>query len=125
MSAPESSGFEAYIGPVTPVDGDGFSLGFKIEPHHLNGADMLHGGMMMSFASVVLAGAAREAADSDVEALSVNCDFTGPGKPGDMVTAVAQVTRRTRTIVFLSCDVSVGDRMLMTATGVYRVVKDD
>ncbi len=125
--APEQSGYETYIGPVQQVDmGDGAAaLGFTIVPHHLNGADMLHGGMMMSFASMVLAAAAREAAGGDVEALSVNCDFTGPGKPGDEVTGIASVTRRTRTIVFLSCDIQVGDRMLMTATGVYRVVTND
>ena len=91
---------------------------------------MLHGGMMMSFASIVLAGAAREAAGSAVEALSVNCDFTGPGKLGDVVTATAEITRRTRSVVFLSCDVkargSDGDnRMLMAATGVYKVASRD
>ena len=123
-----SSGFEAYVGPVTKVEGrEAYTLSFPIEQHHLNGADMLHGGMMMSFASITLAGAAREAAGDAVETLSINCDFTGPGKPGDVVTATATITRRTRTVVFLSCDVQVEDadaaapRMLMAATGVFRI----
>lgn len=130
-----ASGYEAYVGPVRKVEGgDAYALSFTIEQHHLNGADMLHGGMMMSFAAIVLAGAAREAAAEqgagrDVEALSVNCDFTGPGKPGDVVTAVAEITRRTRTVVFLSCDLKVEDgdqpRMLMAATGVYRIFSTD
>lgn len=128
LAAPQDTGFEAYVGPVTRVSGtdDAFTLKFTIEQHHLNGADMLHGGMMMSFASIVLAGAAQEAAAAEVEALSVNCDFTGPGKLGDVVTATATVTRRTRSVVFLSCDVEAGagdnTRMLMAATGVYRVI---
>lgn len=133
MTSPEPTGFEAYVGPVTRVSGssnDAFTLSFTIEQQHLNGADMLHGGMMMSFASIVLAGAAREAAGSAVEALSVNCDFTGPGKLGDVVTATAEITRRTRSVVFLSCDVKArgndGDnRMLMAATGVYKVASRD
>lgn len=133
QTSPQATGFEAYVGPVTRVNNtdDTFTLSFAIEQQHLNGADMLHGGMMMSFASIVLAGAAREAADGTVEALSVNCDFTGPGKLGDKVTATALITRRTRSVVFLSCDVQArahGDdapRMLMAATGVYKVVRHD
>ena len=133
LESPQSRGFEAYVGPVTRVNGtdDAFTLSFTIEQQHLNGADMLHGGMMMSFASIVLAGAARDAADGAVEALSVNCDFTGPGKLGDLVTATALITRRTRSVVFLSCDVRAqadgenAPRMLMAATGVYKVVRHD
>lgn len=133
LESPQPKGFEAYVGPVTRVSGtdDAFTLSFTIEQQHLNGADMLHGGMMMSFASIVLAGAAREAADGAVEALSVNCDFTGPGKLGDKVTATALITRRTRSVVFLSCDVQAqaegedAPRMLMAATGVYKVVRHD
>jgi len=128
------AGFEPYIGPLEQVpDGDGgFALRFTIAPQHLNGADMLHGGMMMAFAAIVLAGTARAAADTDVEALAVNCDFTGPGKLGDVVTGRASVTRRTRTIVFLSCEIKTGGvqagdesapRLLMTATGVYKVAR--
>jgi len=133
-TSPEQSGFETYVGPVTRVSDntsdDLFTLGFTIEQQHLNGADMLHGGMMMSFASIVLAGAARDAAGGAVEALSVNCDFTGPGQLGDVVTATAEITRRTRSVVFLSCDVKArgGDgeeRMLMAATGVYKVASRD
>jgi len=127
--SPQQQGFESYVGPVSRIGGDDdpFAISFVIEQHHLNGADMLHGGMMMSFASIALAGGAQQAAGSSVEALSVNCDFTGPGKPGDTVTATTTVTRRTRSIVFLSCDVSATaddgeSRMLMTATGVYKVV---
>ncbi|MGD1935535.1 MAG: PaaI family thioesterase [Candidatus Phaeomarinobacter sp.] len=106
IESPRPNGFEAYVGPVTRVSDmdDTFTLSFTIEQQHLNGADMLHGGMMMSFASIVLAGAAREAAGGTVEALSVNCDFTGPGKLGDVVTATAEITRRTRSVVFLSRD---------------------
>lgn len=131
---PEPTGFEAYVGPVTRVSDntsdDVFTLSFTIEQQHLNGADMLHGGMMMSFASIVLTGAAREAAGGAVEALSVNCDFTGPGKLGDVVTATAEITRKTRSVVFLSCDVKASgndgaERMLMAATGVYKVASRD
>lgn len=125
-SAP-AAGYEPYVGPVRALDApDGETrLAFTIEERHLNGADMLHGGMMMSFAAIALTHAARAAvADtpgSRVAAMSVNCDFTGPGRRGDEAVATARITRRTRTVVFCSCDIAAADRLLMTATGVFRV----
>ncbi|MGD1934612.1 MAG: hypothetical protein ACFB0Z_08930, partial [Candidatus Phaeomarinobacter sp.] len=74
--------------------------------------------------------AAREAAVCTVESLAVKCDFTGPGKLGYVVTSSAEITRRTLSVVFLSCDVEAcgnneEDRMLMAATGVYKVAARD
>ena len=126
-TGPDTPGYEAYVGPVRALEAPGgqVRIGFTIEPRHLNGADMLHGGMMMSFAAIALAHAARAAvADrpgSAVEAMSINCDFTGPGRPGDEAVATARVTRATRTVVFCACDIEADTRMLMTATGVFRV----
>jgi len=125
--ADADAGFETYVGPVRLLDAPAGELraAFTIERRHLNGADMLHGGMMMSFAAIALGRAARAAVanapGSAVEAMSINCDFTGPGKQGDTAIATARVTRRTRTIVFTSCDIEAGGRLLMTASGIFRV----
>lgn len=120
----DTSGFGAYAGPVLRNEAGAFT--FEIAEHHLNGADRLHGGMMMTLAAIVLGAVARETATektpgATVRPLSLNCDFVSAGEKGDTVEGRADVTRATRTVLFISGELRVGSRMLMTATGVYAI----
>ncbi|MBC7102727.1 MAG: PaaI family thioesterase [Parvibaculum sp.] len=120
----DTSGFGAYAGPVLRNDQGAFT--FEIADHHLNGADRLHGGMMMTLAAIVLGAVAKETATekspgATVRPLSLNCDFLSAGEKGDTVEGRAEVTRATRTVLFISGELRAGTRMLMTATGVYAI----
>ncbi len=119
----DTSGFGAYAGPVLR---DGSRFTFEIAPHHLNADERLHGGMMMTLASIVLGDVARQAANekqpgAHVNPLSLNCDFVSAGETGETVEGVAEVTRATRTVLFISGELRAGARILMTATGVYSI----
>lgn len=118
-----SAGFEQFVGPISYAPSDGeMKLSFTITDHHLNGDGFLHGGMMMTLASAVLGRLARETAGGATTApLSVNCDFVGPGRAGAAVTGTAEVTRRTRSVLFVTAELRAGDKLMMTATGVYRI----
>jgi len=117
------AGFEQFVGPIAyEQSGDDTKLSFTIADQHLNGDGFLHGGMMMTLASAVLGQLARQSAgDSPSAPLSVNCDFVGPGKPGAKVSGTAEITRRTRSVIFASAELRADDQLMMTATGVYRV----
>lgn len=119
----DTSGFGGFAGPVFK---DGESYAFDIAQHHLNGDDRLHGGMMMAFASIVLGDVARQVVaekqpGAGVSALSLNCDFVSAGEKGETVEGHAQVSRATRTVLFISGEIRSGSRILMTATGVYAI----
>lgn len=117
---PQSRGFATYVGPI---DGGAGVFSFTVAPHHLNGGDRLHGGMMMSFASIALGDvAAQVAGGARVAPLSINCDFVSAGEPDDTIEAVGEVTRRTRTVLFISATLRARGRVLMTATAVYKVM---
>jgi acyl-coenzyme A thioesterase PaaI-like protein len=82
--------------------------------------------MMMSLAAIVMGEVADETAKArdagaKAQALSLNCDFVSAGEPGDRVEGRATVTRATRSVLFISGSLSVGGRILMTATGVFAV----
>ena len=124
----DTSGFGAYAGPVLRNDEGAFI--FEIADHHLNADERLHGGMMMTLASIVLGSVAKETAaekapGATVRLLSLNCDFVSAGEKGDTVEGRAEVTRATRTVLFISGELRVGTRMLMTATGVYAIKGPD
>lgn len=117
------SAFESHVGPISYTRSeDGASLSFTIDEQHLNGDGFIHGGMMMTLASGVLGELARATADGAQTApLSVNCDFVGPGPKGAAVIGTATITRRTRTVLFTSAELRANDKLMMTATGVYRI----
>ncbi|MEQ8266619.1 MAG: PaaI family thioesterase [Parvibaculum sp.] len=127
----DTSGFGAYAGPVLRAQGDGRDVfTFEIAAHHLNGAERLHGGMMMTLAAIVLGQVAKDTAaakqpGAEVRPLSINCDFVSAGEKGDRVEGRAEVTRATRTVLFISGELHVGSRILMTATGVYAIKEQD
>ena len=116
------SGFNAYAGPIfRRTDGDHFL--FNIQAQHLNGGGALHGGMAMGVADIVMGRTVRLAIDPERAAtISLNCDFIAGAKLGDQVIGRAQITRRTRTIVFVSCQLTVDDRPILTATGIWKII---
>lgn len=121
-----SGGFNLFAGPFWrfSVDPDrmGARYGFIALPKHMNNAGSLHGGLLMTFADVAMSRTARLVASVETcNTISLTADFVGPGKLGDLVEAAVRVTRRTRTIIFQSAAVTVGDRTLMTATGLWKI----
>lgn len=116
-------GFEGFVGPISyEADGDKMRLSFTADAHHLNGDGFIYGGMMMSLASGVLGELARKVADGQpTKPLSINCDFAGPGHADKPVRGVAEITRKTRTVLFASAELCSGDSLMLTATAVYQL----
>lgn len=117
-------GYNKYIGPMYRLpDADGLHrFCFRVEERHMNCAGTVHGGMLMSLADISMSRAARDGTDAqNSSTVSLSCDFVGPGKLGDVIEAHVRVTRRTRTIVFLSADILSGGRTLLVASGVWKI----
>ena len=54
--------------------------------------------------------------------VSLSCDFVGAGKLGDLIEIRVHVTRRTRTMVFMSSQMMAGERVLMSAQGMWKIM---
>ena len=117
-------GFNLHAGPVysLPADGDVRRVVLPVGAKHLNGGGNVHGGVLMTLADIAMSFAARDVSGAPSTAtVSLTCDFVGPGQPDDVLEARVRVTRRTRTLVFLSCDIVVGARMIAVATGLWKI----
>jgi len=119
-------GFNAHAGPVWRLAPDGGVQRFAlaVEQKHMNGSGNVHGGLLMAFADIAMAQATRSvtgAGGSNTVALT--CDFVGPAKLGEILEARVRITRKTRTMVFLSADIVVGDRAVAVATGLWKVAQ--
>lgn len=120
-------GFNKYIGPVykrssaEPGAEKRFWIGLK--PHMLNGGNMAHGGFLMSVADIVMGYSVKEATGGlPSSTVSLNCDFVAGAKADDVVEATATVTRKTRSLVFMSGELTAGGRAVLTATGIWKII---
>jgi acyl-coenzyme A thioesterase PaaI-like protein len=119
-------GFNLHAGPFYRVahdaDGMGGRYAFVVLPKHLNSGGNIHGGLLMTFADVAMSRTARAAVGAEsCNTVSLTADFVGPGKLGDLVEAAVRVTRRTRTLVFQSANISIGERVIMVITGLWKI----
>jgi uncharacterized protein (TIGR00369 family) len=116
------TGFNKHVGPIwQSPDRKEFLL--DVRDIHLNGGGSLHGGMAMALADVVLGRSVRDALEGkSAVTISLNCDFIGPAKVGDRIRGTAKITRRTRSIVFIGCELAVEGRTIMTATGIWKIL---
>jgi len=123
-------GFNHYIGPIyrLSVDSDGMGarFGFIAEQKHMNSAGSVHGGMLMAFADVAMSQTTRLGVPRNTQpkaggTVSLTADFVGPGRLGDLIEAKVRVTRRTRTIAFMSADIFCKDRPILVATGLWKI----
>lgn len=116
------AGFNKYVGPVWQSP-DKSEFLFDVREVHLNGGQALHGGMAMALADIVMGRSVRDALDGQTAmTISLNCDLIGPARLGDRIRGQATITRRTRSIVFVSCALTVEAKPILTATGIWKIV---
>jgi uncharacterized protein (TIGR00369 family) len=117
-------GFNLYAGPVwrLPAEGNVRRYALVVADKHMNGSGSLHGGVLMTFADIAMSQTSRAASGAQsCNTVALSCDFIAPGKLGDVIEARVRVTRQTRTMIFLSADIVAGERVLGSATGLWKI----
>lgn len=95
------SGFEPIVssspfgwenGPIFEVTNEGgWRRGFRVAERHSNAGGMCHGGMLMTFADILLSRAVMDAVDPPFVTVRMITDFVGPACKGDWVEGSANV----------------------------------
>lgn len=118
------AGFNLHAGPFYRLSDDGEvrRFAFVVAEKHMNAAGSVHGGLLMTFADVAMSRTSRLVSGAkSCSTVALSCDFVGPGRLGDLIEARVRVTRQTRTLVFLCADVAADGRVLLVASGLWKV----
>ncbi len=100
----------------------GYSLLINMEPQHLNRGRSVHGGMLLTISDNAHIGAARNiVGGAMVSTLSLHCDFTGMAGRG-WLEATAWVKRRTSALIFTSGEIRARGELIMTSSGICKVL---
>ena len=119
---PPEGGFDRLVGPLwRRVSPGGWTCAFVAEPRHANRRGVVHGGMLVTFADHALGMNVSVAVGGQPCATAtLNTDFVGAVRAGDLVECDAEVTRVSNALVFVRGRLFVGDRTVMTAAGIWK-----
>lgn len=96
---------------------------FRVAPKHDNTQGRPHGGMLMSFLDEAIGWSAHIARpDDSFFTVGFDCQFIGGCMVGDLVVADCEVVSATRSMMFMRGDCKVGDRIIASASGIWKRV---
>ena len=90
---------------------------------HCNSYGLVHGGFLMTLMDMTLVATAKASDSDQLVTVSLNSEFLASGREGDLIEASGDVTRRSRSLVFVRGQVTCGDKMLLTASAVLKPIK--
>jgi len=119
------SAFNQLIGPILHRrDGDAIRFCFRVDPKHDNSVDRPHGGMIMAFCDEALGLAAHMVRPRDrLLTVGFDCQFIGASSVGDVIEIEPHVTRATSSLIFMRGDCTIGDRVVASCSGIWKVFR--
>jgi uncharacterized protein (TIGR00369 family) len=117
-------------GPYTSHNGPFYHLvtetefrhGVRVKARHCNSRGITHGGMLMAFADGLLGTAVFRETKTVALTIRMNSDFLSSARPGEWLEGTARVTKATKSVAFCEAELFVGNRAVMKATGVFKLM---
>jgi acyl-coenzyme A thioesterase PaaI-like protein len=123
----ETTGFMHLIGPLWErlVDGE-LEFALITEDKHHNRRGMVQGGVLMTFADRTCGIAARHVSSKPTLAtVQLDTHFVESGKIGEVLISKPHVVRSTRSLIFITTEVTVDKRCIAMASGVFKILKNE
>ena len=95
-----------------------------INENHLNAASITHGGYLSALVDAGAGTAAHRSADNaPCVTISLDLKFIGASKVGDEIIGHVKILKKTKTLVFLFCELKCKDKIITSASGVWKILK--
>ena len=95
-----------------------------INENHLNAAGITHGGFIAAVVDAGAGTAAHKAANqTPCVTISLELKFISASKVGDEIIGHVKILKKTKTLVFLFCELKCNDKIITSASGVWKILK--
>ena len=95
-----------------------------IKENHLNAAGITHGGFIAAFVDAGAGTAAhRSANNSPCVTISLELKFISAVNLGQELFGNTKIQKKTKSMIFLTCELQVGNKIVATASGVWKILK--
>ena len=126
-SVVETTAFLHLIGPLWQrvVNGE-HEYALVAQDKHHNRRGLVQGGVIMTFADRSCGMTARYVSGRPTLAtIRLDTHFVESGKIGEILLSKPRVVRATRSLIFISTEVTVDKRCIAMASGVFKILKND
>jgi len=122
----DATGFIALVGPLWQrVVDDAHEYALMAEDKHHNRRGVVQGGVLMTFADRTCGMTARFISGSpSLATVQFDTQFVDAAKIGEILLSKPRVIRSTRSLIFVTTEVSAGERCVAMASGVFKVMKN-
>ena len=95
-----------------------------ITENHLNAAGITHGGYLSALIDAGAGTAAhRSAENAPCVTISLDLKFISASKIGDEIIGKVKILKKTKTLVFLFCELQSNNKTITSASGVWKILK--
>ena len=95
-----------------------------INENHLNAAGITHGGFIAAVVDAGAGSAAHKAANQNpCVTISLELKFIATIKLGQELFGKTIIQKKTKSMIFLTCELTVANKIVATASGVWKILK--
>ena len=120
-----NQGFMKHLGglELKKISDSQYEFSVEIKEIHLNTGKIAHGGFLSTIADTGMGTAAHKVA-GDKRCVTINLDmkFISAGKLGDNLTGNVKILKKTKTLVFIICEISNDKEIIVSASGTWKIL---
>ena len=120
-----SSTFAKHIGGLTVKKINDFNYEFyaEVKDINLNTSKIAHGGFICSIADTGMGNSAyKESENKRCVTISLDVKFISAASLGQKLLGKVKIQKKTRTLVFVTCEISNGENIVAAASGVWKIL---
>ena len=120
-----NKGYMKHLGglDLKRIDESNYEFTVQVKDIHLNTGKIAHGGFLSTIADTGMGTAAHRVA-GDKRCVTINLDikFISAGMLGDNLKGSVKVLKKTKTLVFINCDVVNDKGLVISASGTWKIL---
>ena len=106
------------------ISNEEYEFKSTINENHLNAAKITHGGYLSALIDAGAGTAAHRSADNmPCVTISLDLKFIGSSRLGDEIIGNVKILKKTKTLVFLFCELKCKDKIITSGSGVWKILK--
>ena len=120
-----NKGFMKHLGglDLKRIDESNYEFTVQVKDIHLNTGKIAHGGFLSTIADTGMGTAAHRVA-GDKRCVTINLDikFISAGMLGDNLKGSVKVLKKTKSLVFINCEIFNDKGMVISASGTWKIL---
>ena len=120
-----NKGFMKHLGglELKQISDTQYEFIVEVKEMHLNTGKIAHGGFLSTIADTGMGTAAHKVA-GDRRCVTINLDmkFISAGQLGDKLKGDVKILKKTKTLVFINCEISNDKDIVVSASGTWKIL---